>query len=132
MDVQESQGGTREQFMAAGWYIDPAEPSVQRRWDGYGWTADIAPAPPQAPVVEGGGDLAGAMNRLWRFNTSSLSALLVCVVYLVLESYTNIVMLGLIPISLSVQAVRRREPLCIAAAAGSVIFLVAPFLLFRH
>jgi len=33
----------------AGWYPDPADAARLRRWDGQGWTSDVAPASPPPP-----------------------------------------------------------------------------------
>ncbi|MBF6332729.1 DUF2510 domain-containing protein [Nocardia transvalensis] len=125
---------TSEQFMAPGWYIDPADTQVKRRWDGYGWTADAMPVPPQ-PAHRERSDLTDAAARtarnLWARNPASLLALAVCALYLVVDNYTNVVMLGLIPISLSIQAIRSREPLCISAVAATIIAIAAPFVLFH-
>ena len=35
----------------AGWYPDPAEPSVLRYWDGAAWTTDMQPAPQPASAI---------------------------------------------------------------------------------
>lgn len=32
-----------------GWYADPADPLVQRRWDGEQWTDETRPTPPAPP-----------------------------------------------------------------------------------
>jgi|GEM_PF-7107322 len=122
----------REQFMAPGWYIDPADTQMQRRWDGYTWTADTVPAPQQAPSTKPDTAIAAAVRGLWERNHLALVALAVCALYLVVDSYTNFAVFGLIPISLSIQAFRRREPLAFAAAIGTVAAVAAPFVLFQH
>jgi hypothetical protein len=126
-----------EQFMAPGWYIDPADPGVQRRWDGYGWTEETAPAPtPQQPAFTrptgAGNPTADTAKRILERNTTSLIALAVCALYLVIDNYTNLVVFGLIPISLSIQAIRRREPLSLVAVVGTIAAVAAPFVLFNR
>jgi hypothetical protein len=131
----DNQSMRREQFMAPGWYIDPADPRVQRRWDGYGWTADAVPAPQQRPSAQRSGLASAAgdtVREIYRRNSASLIALMVCALYLVVDNYMNFVMFGLIPISLSVQAIRRREPLFIAAAAVTAVTVAAPFVLLQR
>jgi hypothetical protein len=123
-----------EQFMAPGWYIDPADTGVMRRWDGHGWTADTVAAPPQ-PVYTRPPNRSGAAgwaSTLFRSNSTSLIAVLVCALYLVIDRYTGFVIFGVIPISLSITAIRRREPLWIIAVVATILAVAAPFVLFER
>ncbi|RMI30956.1 DUF2510 domain-containing protein [Nocardia stercoris] len=125
-----SQDGTRHQFMAPGWYPDPARPTDLRRWDGYAWTDESRPAPAQpAPSRHRAAEPSG---QFWDRSRLSIVAVVVSLVYLVVDNYTHFVIFGLIPISLSIQAVKRREPLCAAAIVGTIAAVAAPFLLFPH
>src|SRR5687767_1276364 len=36
---------------AAGWYPDPSDPTMQRWWDGAGWTDHAQPATPAGPAA---------------------------------------------------------------------------------
>jgi hypothetical protein len=123
----------REQFMAPGWYVDPAGTQVKRRWDGYGWTDEVIPAGTiPAPWITPAPAQEAAAAKLWARNSLSFIALIVCALYLVVDQYSNFVVFGLVPISLSIQAFRRREPLWFAAAIAAAAVVAAPFVLFNH
>ncbi|MFF2851401.1 DUF2510 domain-containing protein [Streptomyces sp. NPDC058001] len=74
-----------------GWYPDPSAPSVQRWWDGTGWTEHRqppaeAPIPAPVPVPVPGGDGSGRRARL--------VALTLAGVVLVASIVTGVVVLG--------------------------------------
>jgi S1-C subfamily serine protease len=47
---------------AAGWYPDPYDPALLRWWDGYRWTAYVAPVPVAPPRRRGIGGVFGALG----------------------------------------------------------------------
>jgi hypothetical protein len=71
---------------------------------------------------------ARSSGRVWRRNHTTVTVLAVVAGYLVLASTTHIVLLGILPVTMSLTALRRREPfafVAVVAAAVSVLFAIS-------
>jgi hypothetical protein len=128
----------------AGWYPDPAGGAQQRWWDGAQWTNDTAPVaagagyPAQQPAwvygqsVQQGypqgqygqqtagypiqGTNAPQQASSWRRNRYSFITMIVGVVYVLLAFEAHLVVIGILPVLMTVRAFRAREKLAPAAA----------------
>jgi hypothetical protein len=71
--------------------------------------------------------VAGDQRTLAQRNSTTFTAILVVVLYLVLAATTGIVLIGIFPVMLAFRAFQRREPLAalaVAAAAVAVFFSI--------
>jgi hypothetical protein len=133
----------------AGWYPDPAGSGGLRWWNGAAWGEQVQPAPqpvvqaaPQAwgatPAVPQQWD--GAATPQWgvqspaappsfaKRNRNSIIVGIVAVIYLVLAATVHLLLIGFLPIVLSVQAVKQKEPLAwpaVGVAAAILVFALA-------
>ena len=110
-----------------GWHPDPASPpSGLRWWDGSSWTGYTQPTPGTAPVGLSAAPqrvLAGPAGgaRLYEQNRTTVTVLGVVALYLLVAWATHIVLLGIFPVSMSLRAVRRREPFGFVAVIAAVV-----------
>jgi hypothetical protein len=121
-----------------GWHPDPANPGGAVRW----WNrvsrtdhvqAATAPAPPPMPLAQAPVPYANYENFAPNYaarqiprtfvqrNSLSLTAVAVVAVYLVIALSTRVVLLGVLPVLLSVRAIGRREVLAPFAVAAAII-----------
>jgi Protein of unknown function (DUF2510) len=111
-----------------GWHPDPTDPQSRVRWwDGSSWTDHTQPTgsvPPAMPVVPQRVLLAGPTSGFYQQNRSTVTALGVVALYLVLAAATHIVLLGIFPASLAYRAVRRREPFAFVAVIAAIVGVV--------
>jgi hypothetical protein len=118
---------------------------MQRWWDGARWTeqtrqkpAPTAPPPPAAtqfaglepPASSAGAaplaaqPLLQAQPSLMEANTRSVTAIVVTVLYVLLDAATGIAPLGVVPVLFAIRALSRGEklaPLALVAAAVAVV-----------
>lgn len=136
----------------AGWHPDPAAPGTQLRWwDGVRWTEhvhpqvqqpvprSVSPAWDNTPPWE---QQASQQSSVWQpspgwdhqpapqnltfvqQNRLSLIAGAVVAAYIVIALTSRIVLVGILPIVLSVRAMRRREPLAPFAVGAAIIAVI--------
>jgi hypothetical protein len=131
----------------AGWHPDPEYPAhLMRWWDGSQWTQHTqlllqrpmqpaAPQPyaqPRAGVGVGVGVGRYATPTMWQRNKTSATVLVVVAVYLVLAATTGIVLLGIMPVMMSITAIRRREPLAVVAVIAAALAVIMAFGALAH
>jgi hypothetical protein len=134
-----------------GWHPDPSNPGAALRWwDGTTWTththqaaastptvAATAPGPawpggsatitPNHGTVSYGGAYAPAQLTFAKRNTVSLTAIGIVVLYILLAVTTHFVLIGILPVLMSVRAIKAKETLAPAAVAAAVIAVVVAF-----
>ena len=144
----------------AGWYPDPTAPGTQRWWDGQQWGPPAQPTatspgngfPAQTPYGQPpysqppfgqtgrGGMFGGGMYGGGRYgrgrpigrNHFSFIALGVSAAYLAIGLATGFVLLGIVPVLMSVRAVRRKEPLSPLAVVAAVVVVVFSIAILAH
>jgi len=112
--------------VAPGWHPDPADPQRNLRWwDGSSWTGAVQPKPVFSPP-----GLSRVPQRvlsppsgsgMYQQNRTTVAVLGVVGLYLLLAAATHIVLLGIFPVSMSLRALRRREPFAFVAVAAAVV-----------
>ncbi len=130
---------------APGWYADPSNPAQVRWWDGVAWSPHTqplaAPAPatarlpnPQFAPVGSTAPVAPPPQYAFatpaapaaRGNRFSFITMGVVALYVVLAFTAHIVVFGILPVLMSVRAVRAKEPLgWVAVGCAAVAVLVA-------
>jgi hypothetical protein len=92
----------------------------------------LTPSPPPGRRPAGPGRAGGLdASRIWQTNKSSLIAILIAVIYIVIAEETRIVIFGFLPILLTVRAFQAREKLAWLAAAVAAVAVVVAILAFR-
>jgi hypothetical protein len=137
-----------------GWYSDPSGAAGQRWWDGHAWTAHVAPVvAPAATVAQHGatilpgGATAAPMglqpsvggyaatssdrgSNLAATNRYALITLGVVLLYIVIAAETRLVIIGFLPLGLSLRSKRAGEPLApLAIVAACLAIALAAFLI---
>ncbi|HEY3925513.1 MAG TPA: DUF2510 domain-containing protein [Acidothermaceae bacterium] len=117
-----------------GWHPDPSNPGgALRWWDGSAWTTHTHPAAPNAPqsfatpalVPQPYAYAPTAANMTFaKRNRHSLTAIAVVAAYVLLAVTTHFVLIGIVPIMLSVRAIKAKETLAPAAVIAAVIAVV--------
>jgi hypothetical protein len=145
---------TNSQAAPAGWHPDPSNPSgALRWWDGHTWTAHTQPAGPVAQPAAtaapnygtpgsgspgygapgygvasyGGSAYASARASFAQRNRHSLTAIGVVALYVLLAVTTHFVLIGIVPVMLSIRAIKAKETLAPAAVAAAVVAVVVAF-----
>jgi hypothetical protein len=143
MDDNYPAGGVMTDPQAqAGWHRDPQYPSaLMRWWDGSRWTEHTQRAPtlPQLsgpsfaqPRAASGYGRVGVAPTVWQRNRTTGTVLAVVAAYLVLAATTGIVLLGIMPVMMSITALRRKEPLGIVAVVAAGVAVVIGFTALAH
>jgi len=149
-------GGMTTNAAPPGWHPDPSNPGgALRWWDGASWTTHTQQAPVTTPLVAaapapawqsasttitpsygtgtygsatyGGGSYAPAKVSFAKRNTQSLTAIGVVVAYVLLALTTHFVLIGILPVLMSIRAIKAKETLAPAAVAAAVIAVVVAF-----
>ena len=129
-----------------GWHPDPAAPHTHLRWwDGTTWTEhvqaqshQVTPAYPSAPVATHTSYGHGQWEQqpAWGYanptqnvtfaqrNRLSLITAAVVAGYIGVAMTVGIVFVGILPILLSVRAVKRREPLAPFAVGAAIVAVI--------
>jgi hypothetical protein len=124
-----------------GWHPDPAAPQAQLRWwDGTRWTEHVQPRAQQAPAPVAAAGWSGGhgwqQSRGWGHSTPapnfgftqqnkfSLITGGIVAVYVFLALTTGIVFIGILPILMSVRALRRKEPLGPLAVGAAILAVI--------
>jgi hypothetical protein len=133
-----------------GWHPDPSNPGgALRWWDGIAWThhtqqpagSATAGGFPTGGYPTGGyptggyptgGYPTGAYGQAQQLsfakqNSLSFTVMGVVALYILLAMSTHIVVLGILPVVLSVRAVRRREPLAPVAVIAAIVAVGVAF-----
>ena len=121
-----------------GWHPDPSNPGgALRWWDGTAWTTHthpVAASAPQAVAITSnygnanyGSTYAPANLSFAQRNRHSLTAIGVVALYVLLAATTHFVLIGIVPVMLSVRAIKAKETLAPAAVAAAVIAVVVAF-----
>jgi hypothetical protein len=139
-----------------GWHPDPSNPGgALRWWDGGAWTTHthqaapsarpaVAPQVAAAPVGAWPGGsatitpnygaasyassgYASANASFAKRNTHSLTAIGVVVLYVLLAMTTHFVLIGILPVLMSVRAIKAKETLAPAAVAAAVVAVLVAF-----
>jgi hypothetical protein len=137
-----------------GWHPDPSNPGgALRWWDGSAWTTHthqaVATAPrvvtapaaawpggsatitPNHRIPSAGGYGSGlrspAKLSFAKSNSLSLTAIGVVVLYVLLAMTTHFVLIGILPVLMSVRAIKAKETLAPAAVAAAVVAVLVAF-----
>ena len=132
----------------AGWYPDPAGSGGQRWWDGSTWGEQVQPAPqPVAQPAQQWGAGASAQQPQWgtgaapqwgpqppaapqsfaKRNGISIAIFVIAVIYVALAATVHLFFIGVLPVILSIQAIKAKEPLAwpaVGVAAAILIFAI--------
>lgn len=129
----------------AGWYPDPAGSGGQRWWNGSTWGDQVQPAPqPVAQPAQQWGAGAPAQQPQWgtgtapqwgpqppaapqsfaKANSTSIAAIVVSLLLVVLLATAHIVVLAVLPLFLAISAVQRKEQLAWPAAGITAAVLI--------
>jgi hypothetical protein len=115
-----------------GWHPDPAAPQAQMRWwDGARWTEHVQPRAQQAPAYQQApafGYTTPAPNfGFTQQNKFSLITGAIVAAYVFIAVTTGIVFIGILPVLMSVRAIRRREPLGWLAVGAAILAVIIAF-----
>jgi hypothetical protein len=123
-----------------GWHPDPSNPGgALRWWDGSAWTThthQAAPTitPPNYGTTSYGSGAsygstvyAPANMTFAKRNRHSLTAIGVVALYVLLAMTTHFVLIGIVPVMLSIRAIKAKETLAPVAVAAAVIAVVVAF-----
>jgi hypothetical protein len=83
------------------------------------------------PPSYGGGQYAGANLSFAKRNSLSLTAIGVVVLYVLLAMTTHFVLIGILPVLMSVRAIKAKETLAPAAVAAAIIAVLVAFAALR-
>jgi hypothetical protein len=147
---------TNTSIAPPGWHPDPSNPGAALRWwDGRAWTAHTQPAAASAPSVatisaaawpggsttitpnygtppnDGSRPYAAANLSFAKRNSLSLTAIGVVVLYVLLAVTTHFVLIGILPVLMSVRAIKAKETLAPAAVAAAIIAVLVAFAALR-
>jgi hypothetical protein len=123
-----------------GWYADPQQPERLRWWDGRQWSAQsmdddwnqYPAAPVAAPqyVPQYAQPSYGAKPAAG--NTYAVIAMVVSAAYLVIAMTAGVVLLGIVPVLMTVRSFRAKERLAPVAAAATAVAVVVGLALRRY
>jgi hypothetical protein len=110
----------------AGWYPDPAGGPLSRWWDGRQWTDATQPVPAYAaPTYAPAYQPAYPANRtFFQANRYTCLATGFAAAYLLLAVFAHLVVLGIVPVLMSVRAFRAKERYAAASALAAGLALV--------
>jgi hypothetical protein len=110
----------------AGWYPDPAGGPSSRWWDGRQWTDVTQPAPAYAaPTYAPAYQPAYPADRtFFQANRYTCLATGFAAAYLLLAVLAHLVVLGIVPVLMSVRAFRAKERYAVASAVAAGVALV--------
>jgi hypothetical protein len=120
-----------------GWHPDPAAPQSQLRWwDGARWTEHVQPVQ-EAPAWQGApawqqtpGWAQSTPAPNFGFTQQNKFSLItggIVAAYVFLALTTGIVFIGILPVLMSVRAVRRKEPLGPVAVGAAILAVIIAF-----
>jgi hypothetical protein len=139
-----------------GWHPDPSNPGAALRWwDGAAWTTHTHQAAASTPVATvprvvtvpaaawpgggatiipnygnstyGSGAYASSQPTFAKRNSLSLTAIGVVALYVLLAMTTHFVLIGILPVLMSVRAIKAKETLAPAAVAAAIVAVLVAF-----
>ena len=126
---------TNANTVPPGWHPDPSNPGgALRWWDGVAWTTHTRQAAPSAsqaaaplPIALLTQPYAPANVSFAQRNRHCLTAIGVVALYVLLAMTTHFVLIGIVPVMLSIRAFKAKETLAPAAVAAAIIAVVVAF-----
>jgi hypothetical protein len=127
----------------AGWYPDPNGSPQQRWWNGQSWTNDMAPAAAPAPVnaatmpvpayVPHAYQSYAAASQAYHHaapatglerNRYALITFGIVALYIAIAVASHVVLLGILPLGMSIRSQRAQEPLAPLAIVAAIVSIV--------